>query len=70
MYPTPPHPRTKIHRDQRESNGQVPVVHSGTQEFYIGDEGEEEATFFFAIVFFFCRHVFFWIVPRNEKQMS
>eukprot|EP00434_Breviolum_minutum_P038836 symbB.v1.2.034460.t2/scaffold4449.1/size39506/1 len=27
----------------REERPEVPVVHSGTQEFYIGDEGEEEA---------------------------
>lgn len=37
-------------------NGQVPVVHSGTQEFYIGDEGEEEARI--VVLFVFFRHLF------------
>ena len=48
-------------------NGQVPVVHSGTQEFYIGDEGEEEAGI--VVLFgFFGIFSFLWIVVRIEAQ--
>ena len=75
MYPTPPTQRGGVHRRKMRFcgpsnlNGQVPVVHSGTQEFYIGDEGEEEAT----IVFFvFFPHVFpsFLDCGRNRSQTN